>query len=251
MSYVKAVSAMLLAALAIAPWPGEAVGVVDAAKILEESDRARGGGLPGVEWHLKLTSTDPENEDLRELTVRAVGESSLATTVFPPRLKRAMLLQVARNMWYGRPDLRKPISISPRQRMTGQASNGDIASTNYFREYDAALLREENVGQEDAYVLDLTAKNKWVTYDRIRYWVSKQRLVAVKAEFYTVSGKLLKTATFEHDNILVHGGHRIPFVSRMEIRDAVNASRFSVLEYSDVKVRNLTPADFHISVLSK
>src|SRR5579862_814151 len=96
-----------------------------AEKILVESDRARGGGLPGVEWHLKLTSTDPENEDLRELTVKAVDNNSLATTVYPPRLKRAMLLQVERNMWYGRPDLRKPIAISPRQRMTGQASNGD------------------------------------------------------------------------------------------------------------------------------
>jgi hypothetical protein len=224
---------------------------IDASKILADSDRARGGGLPGVEWHLKITSTDPENEDLRELSVRAVDDNSLATTIYPPRFKRAMLLQVERNMWYGRPDLRKPISISPRQKMTGQAANGDIASTNYYGEYTPTVLREEKVGQEDTYVLDLAAKNKWVTYDRIVYWVSKERLVAVQAEFYTVSGKLIKTATFEYGNSIVYGGRTIPFVSRVEIRDAINKANVSVLEYSDVKIRRLTAADFHISVLSK
>jgi hypothetical protein len=230
---------------------GQAAAAVDASRILAASDRARGGGLPGVEWRLKLTSTDPENEDYRELQIQAIGDNSLATTVFPPRLKRAKLLQVERNMWYGRPDLRKPISISPRQRMTGQAANGDIASTNYYREYEPTLLREETVDGEETYVLDLVGKNKWVTYDRIVYWVSKRRLVAVKAEFYTVSRKLLKTATFEYGNTLSYAGATTPFVSRMEIRDAINRDHFSLLEYTDARVRPLTPADFHISVLGQ
>jgi hypothetical protein len=252
MSPRKAFTRVVLAVAAVALWSSPALAAdVDPDRILAESDRARGGGLPGVEWHLKLTSTDPENEDLRELAVKAVGDNSLATTVYPPRLKRAMLLQVERNMWYGRPDLRKPISISPRQKMTGQAANGDIASTNYYGEYTPTILREERVGEEDTYVLDLVGKNKWVTYDRIVYWVSKKRLVAVKAEFYTVSGKLIKTATFEHDNSIVYANRTSPFVSRIEIRDAINKANFSVLEYSDVKVRPLTAADFHISVLGK
>ncbi len=243
----------LLALVAAAPaaLSGQATAVADANRILEVSDRARGGGLPGIEWRLKLTSTDPENEDYRELSVQAVGDNSLATTEYPPRLKRAKLLQVERNMWYGRPDLRKPISISPRQRMTGQAANGDIASTNYYGEYAPTLVREESVDGEETYVLELIGKNKWVTYDRILYWVSKRRLVAVKAEFYTVSRKLLKTATFEYGNTLTYGGEKTPFVSRMEIRDAINKENFSLLEYTDVKVQKLTAADFHISVLGQ
>jgi hypothetical protein len=245
--FFAALSALLL----VPSRPGIAAGGMEPTSILAESDRARGGGLPGVEWELKLASTEGENQDARELTVIAVNDSSLATTTFPPRMKRAKLLQVERNMWYGRPDLRKPVSISSRQRMSGQAVNGDIAATNYYGEYTPTLLREEKVGEEDTYVLDLIAKNKWVTYDHIVYWVSKKRLVAVKSEFYTVSGKLLKTATFEHGNTIVYDNRKIPFVSRIEIHDAINKNNVSILEYTDVKVRKLTAADFHISVLGK
>ena len=251
MSNRKFISALAaLAAVLVLPSPGAAVSV-DPNSILAESDRARGGGLPGVEWDLKLASTEGGNKDELELNVIAVNDSSLATTVYPPRMKRAKLLQVERNMWYGRPDLRKPISISPRQKMSGPAANGDIAATNYNGEYTPTLLREEKVGDEDTYVLDLVGKNKWVTYDRIVYWVSKKRLVAVKAEFYTVSGKLIKTADFAYDNTIVYDNHRIPFVSRIDIRDAINKNNFSVLEYSGVKVRKLTAADFQVSTLSE
>jgi hypothetical protein len=237
-----------IAILLLQSYQGTA-GEIDPTRILAESDRARGGGLPGVEWTLKLTSTEEEDQNLRKLTIIAFNDSSLATTVYPPRLNRAKLLQVERNMWYGRPDLRKPVSISSRQRMSGSAANGDIAATHYVGEYTPTLLREEKVGQEDTWVLDLVGKNKWVTYDRIVYWVSKKRLVAVKAEFYTVSGKLIKTATFEYNNTLVYDSRTIPFVSRIEIRDAINKDNFAVLEYSDVKVRKLRTTDFHISVL--
>ena len=224
---------------------------VDPARVLAETDRARGGGLPGIEWFLKLSSTEGEDQEVRGINVIAVDDSSLATTIYPPRMKRGKLLQVDHNMWYGRPDLRKPISISPRQRMSGPAVNGDIAATNYYGEYTPTLLREEKVGDEDTWVLDLVGKNKWVTYDRIVYWVSKKRLVAVKAEFYTVSGKLIKTAVFEHANSIVYDNRKTPFVSRIEIKDAINTNNHSVLEYTDIKVRKLTAADFHISVLGR
>jgi hypothetical protein len=223
----------------------------DPAQILAASDRARGGGLPGVVWNLKLTSSDPESEDLRQLTIRALDGNSLATTTYPPRLNGAKLLQVERNMWYGRPDLRKPISISARQKMTGQAANGDIAATNYYADYLPKLLRAEKVGDEEAYVLELTGKNQYVTYDRIIYWVSKKRLVALKAEFYTVSGKLIKDATFEYNNVITYKDQKVPFVSKMTIHDAINKANLSTLEYYQISVRALNPADFNINVMSE
>jgi hypothetical protein len=249
----KQIRTLILAAVAVLLVGAQPATARDAdpARILAETDRARGGGLPGVEWDMKLASQEGDSEDIRELVVLAHDDSSLATTVYPPRMKRGKLLQVERNMWYGRPDLRKPISISPRQRMSGPAVNGDIAATNYYGEYTPTLVREEKVGDEDTWVLDLVAKNKWVTYDRILYWVSKKRMVAVKAEFYTVSGKLIKTAVFEHDNSIVYDNRKTPFVSRIEIRDAINRNNHAVLEYTNVRVRKLTAADFHISVLGQ
>ena len=165
----------------------------DAQTLLQNSDRARGGGLPGIVWEIKLVSREGEKTDEpQRLLVKAVGDSSVAETLEPVRSKGSKLLQVERNMWLTRPGLSKPIPISPRQRVSGQASNGDVAATNYAGDYNAELNGEETIGGEACYILELSAKHKRTTYDRIRYWVSAKRLVAAKAEFYSLSGKLLR-----------------------------------------------------------
>lgn len=223
-----------------------------AGEILAASDRARGGGLPGIEWQLKITSHDPFIDgDVRELKVIASEDNSLAATTFPPRAAGGRLLQVGRNMWYARADLSKPVSISSRQKMVGPAANGDIASTNYYKDYDATLVREEKVNSEDAYVLDLVGKNKWVTYDRIVYWVSKTRLVPLKADFYSVSGKLFKSAVFECNNEILYNGRRYPFISKMFIQDAINKDTRSLLEFKNVELRSVAPDEFSVAALGR
>lgn len=218
----------------------------DAQAILKASDQARGGGLPGIEWEIRLTSRDGERVDeAQRLLVRAIDDSSLAETLEPVRFKGSKLLQVARGMWLTRPGLAKPVPISPRQRMSGQAANGDIAATNYAGDYDALLEGNESLEGEPCHVLNLSAKHKRTTYDRIRYWVSVSRSVGLKAEFYSVSGKLLKTAHFEYGNMIEHEGKRLPFVSRMVIRDALIDAE-TTMEFSTVKVRKIAAAEFDL-----
>jgi hypothetical protein len=113
----------------------------------------------------------------------------------------------------------------------GQASNGDIASTNYARDYDGTFSGSEKVDGQDTWKLDLKAKAKNVTYDRIRYWVSKKDRLGIKAEYLTVSGDVFKRATFEYKNKLEEGGKSYPFVSKMVISDAVNKSLVTTLNY--------------------
>lgn len=218
----------------------------DAHTILKNADQARGGGLPGIEWEIKLVSRDGERQDEpQRVQVRAVDNSSVAETQEPARFKGSRLLQVERNMWLTRPGLSKPIPISPRQRMSGQASNGDIAATNYAGDYAAQLSGSETLDGEPCHVLELTAKHKRATYDRIRYWVSVKRTVGLKAEFYSVSGKLLKTARFEYANTIEHEGRRIPFVSRMTIRDALIDAE-TTMEFGTVKVKKIAAAEFDL-----
>ncbi len=218
----------------------------DAHSILKDSDQARGGGLPGIVWEIKLLSRDGERTDEpQRILVKAVDESSVAETQEPVRFKGSRILQVERNMWLTRPGLSKPIPISPRQRMSGQASNGDIAATNYAGDYDAQMNGMETLDAEACYVLDLKAKHKRATYDRIRYWVSVKRVVGIKAEFYSVSGKLLKTARFEYNNAIEHEGKRIPFISRMTIRDALIDAE-TVMEFGTVKVKKIAASEFDL-----
>ena len=221
----------------------------DATTLLKESDQARGGGLPGITWEIRLVSRDgTRSDEPQRLQVKAIGESSVAETLEPVRSKGGKLLQVERNMWLSRPGLSKPIPISPRQRMSGQASNGDIAATNYAGDYDAQLDGEEAIDNEPCYVLNLTARNKRTTYDRIRYWVAQKQRTAIKAEFYSLSGKLIKTARFENANVIEHDGRKWPFVSRMTIRDALIDAE-TTMEYSAVRVTNVAPAEFDLGQL--
>ena len=218
----------------------------DAQSILQNSDRARGGGLPGIVWEIRLSSRDGTRVDEpQRLIVKAVGESSVAETQEPPRFKGSKLLQMERNMWLTKPGLSKPIPISPRQRMSGQASNGDIAATNYAGDYEAQMSGEDTIDGEPCYVLELTAKHKRTTYDRIRYWVSVKNETATKAEFYSLSGKLLKTARFEYGNTIEHDGKRIPFVSKMVIRDALIDAE-TTMEFGTVKVDPVAASEFDL-----
>lgn len=225
---------------------GLAYAVPDVQAILKASDQARGGGLPGIVWEIKLVSRDGDKVDEpQRLVVKAVDESSVAEVFEPVRSKGSKILQVERNMWLTKPGLSKPIPISPRQRMSGQASNGDIAATNYAGDYEAQMVGTESVDGEPCHVLDLKAKHKRATYDKIRYWVSVKRGVGVKAEFQSVSGKLLKTARFEYDSMIEHGGKRIPFISRMTIHDALIDAE-TVMEFGAVKVKRVAASEFDL-----
>lgn len=225
---------------------GSAFAAPDAQSILKHSDQARGGGLPGIVWEITLHSRDGSKVDEpQRLIVKAVDESSVAETQEPARFKGSRLLQAGRNMWLTKPGLSKPIPISPRQRMSGQASNGDIAATNYAGDYDAQMDGEESVDGEACYVLNLSAKHKRATYDKIRYWVSIKRGVGVKAEFLSVSGKLLKTARFEYANTIDFRGQRIPFVSKMTIRDALIDAE-TEMAFGTVKVQQIPAYEFDL-----
>ena len=221
----------------------------DAKSILEQSDRARGGGLPGIVWEITLKSRDGDKiDEPQRLLVKAVDDASVAETLEPTRFKGSKLLQVGRNMWLTRPGLSKPIPISPRQRMSGQASNGDIAATNYAKDYEAQLGPEEAVDGEPCHRLDLKAKHNRATYDKVRYWVSVKRNVGVKAEFFSVSGKLLKTAHFDYGNTIQYDSQRIPFISKMIISDAL-ADAETVMEFGAVTVNKISASEFDLGQL--
>jgi hypothetical protein len=218
----------------------------DAQSIVKHADRARGGGLPGIVWNIRLTSRDGDKvAEEQHLQVRAVDDASVAEVLEPLRSKGTRLLQVEHNMWLTRPGLSKPIPISPRQRMSGQASNGDIAATNYAADYEAKLIAEEKLDGELCYVLDLSARHKRTTYDKIRYWVSVAREVGIKAEFYSLSGKLLKTALFKYDNNIQFGVDSIPFVSSMVIRDALIDAE-TTMHFGTVRVKKISSSEFDL-----
>ncbi len=218
----------------------------DAQALLKHADQSRGGALPGIVWDIRLKSRDGDKiAEEQSLKVSANDDASVAEVIEPVRSKGTKLLQVGRSMWLTKPGLSKPLPISPRQRMSGQASNGDIAATNYAGDYEAQMSGKETLEGEACYVLDLKAKHNRTTYDRIRYWVAVNRGVGVKAEFYSVSGKQIKTALFEYNNAIEYDGRHIPFVSKMTIRDALIDAETTMI-FGAPKVRKVSPGEFDL-----
>ena len=110
---------------------------------------------------------------------------------------------------------------------------------------------EDAFNGEACYLFDLEAVDKKATYDRIRYWISKERLAGVKAEFYTVSGKLFKTATFEYEHIVNIDGSPRPFISKMIITSAVIKQDVTTMRYGKVVFRRVPDSTFNLNLLVK
>ncbi len=227
---------------------------IDVEALLRDADRARGGDLPGLNWTIAIDAHEEVGgrdgggrDDHQEMIAQAHGKKTRVDFVAPARIKGQSVLMLSRNMWFMKPGLQKPVPISPRQRLLGQAANGDIAATDYAGDYAARADGEEVIDGERCVVLELTSREKNTTYDRIRYWVSLTRKVGLKAEFYTVSGKHFKTATFVYGNRIEHDGRQIAMVSRMTIHDALQPANVTTMSYTNVAVRRIDAAVFQLN----
>lgn len=223
---------------------------LDAEEILSLSDKARGADINGLAMESRVTSYKKGKKSMEYLmAIESADNNSLITFVEPARSKGIRMLINERNMWFASPDVRKPVPISPRQRLLGDANNGDIATSNYSRDYDAALLGEEEVLGEPCYVLELTAKDKKVTYDKIKYFVSKNTYLGMKSEFYSVSGKKLKTAYMAYENTVNVDGNEIAYISKMEITNSLKKHEKTVLSYSEIEIKDIEKRKFSINSL--
>ena len=222
-----------------------------ALEILKDADRSRGSAAvaEGISWEVVVTSKGSGNDNTISHDLKVKGNDALAESTAPPRNKGETMLFNDRNIWFFKPGLKKPVAISPRQKLMGQAANGDIASTNYARDYDGKIIGSEKIEGQDTWNLELKAKTKNVTYDRIRYWVSKKDRLGIKAEFLTVSGDVFKRATFEYKNKMEQGGKQFPFVSKMVITDALNASSVTTLDYKSPRADKHADAIFNVNNL--
>ena len=240
--------------LAVLIYPGVSIPALHAAmspkEILSKADEARGNAV-GVEWQIDIESVEGGRQQQRTIKVTAREFNSLADFLSPPNVKGQKLLMLDRNMWFAKPGLSKAVPISPRQKLMGGAANGDIASTNYAADYKIVQTSDDVVNGEASYLFDLSAVDSRATYDRIKYWISKERLVGVKTEFYTVSGKMFKTATFEYKNSITVEGKPREFISKMVITSAIVKEDVTTMDYRKVSIKKVPDSIFNLNLLTR
>ena len=88
--------------------------------------------------------------------------------------------------------------------------------------------------------------HKLLTLDLLKIYVKlihKRKLF--KAEFYSVSGKLLKTARFAYNNSIQYDGKMVPFISTMKIKDALTDAE-TTMEFGTVQVKKIAASEFDL-----
>jgi len=219
-----------------------------ARELLLRADRIR---FPEEDFQVDIviTTSVPDSEpDERSYRILSKGNSqTLVQTTAPAIDRNQILLMRDHDLWAFLPNLSQPIRLPLSQRLTGQVANGDLARANYVGDYEPTILRKEKLDGEMYDVLQLDAVDNWVTYRKVLYWINAKNARPHKAEFYAVSGRLLKTAYYRDFDTL--GGEIRP--TRLIIEDALRKGHRSELEYSDMVLRNLPDKIFTKDYLKK
>ena len=219
-------------------------------EILEKADEAR-GSYQGMQAEISMESIELGRRQYRIMKVYEKGYNCFIDTTAPSNVKGQRILMRERNLWYSNPGLTKPIPVSPRQKLMGTAVNGDIVSTNYTGDYKITGTEDSKVNGENCILMHLEAVDNRATYDRIKYWISKERLLGLKAEFYTVSGKMFKSAMFEYKNSIVVNGKPREFISKSIITSAIIKGDYTTIHYIKPALKHIPDAKFNVNLMTR
>jgi outer membrane lipoprotein-sorting protein len=229
---------------------GMAIGAeLDANQIVMEADRIRFPVDPFEIFAEMVTQKDSGEEDVLRMKIYSKGPVKvLAEFVYPQREEGKAILLVEDNMWMYLPDLKKAIRVSPTQQlMNSNFSNGDILRIDFAGDYNARLIGIEKLNNKEVYHLELIAKKKETTYRRVLYRVQKDSFIPVMAEFYSLSGRLLKTLNFVEFKEMA--GRLRPV--KMVMTNPFKKGEISTMVFKKIEITKLPDSRFNPNLLGR
>ena len=163
----------------------------------------------------------------------------------PPRDAGKMLLLNGGNLWFYDPASRASVRISPQEKLTGEASAGDVLTENLAVDYTPAVLGTQTITdasrkQRTCWHMDLKAAGAAATYNRVEYWVEQNTNDPIKAKFYADSGALLKVLYYR--GYIEWGGRARP--TQAVIVDAVDSTLVTTVDLDEPQFQNIPDAWF-------
>lgn len=144
-------------------------------------------------------------------------------------------LKIDDEMWIYFPDADDTMKISGHllsdSMMGSDISYEDMMNNEALMDdYDATLNESTNIDGSDCYAIQLDANNEDVTYYKQIAYVDESLFVIRYVEYYSKSGRLLKTIHFEDfENV---SGHN--YAMKMTISDERKSNSETVIEYTDL-----------------
>ena len=165
-------------------------------------------------------SVKGDNSLVRFLSLKSKGQS---------------LLMRGDDMWFFLPAVARARAHHADPAAARQRLERRPGRLRYGIDYDATIEGEEETGGVRCTVLDLRARRKGATYQRVRYFVRKADARPVRAEYFLTSGKPIKTAAF--GELRDMGGK--PTLTRIEIQDAMRPESRTTIDFLSITPRAL------------
>ncbi|WP_220720395.1 outer membrane lipoprotein-sorting protein [Agarivorans litoreus] len=156
------------------------------------------------------------------------------------------MLMLGDNYWLLMPNSRRPIRITPMQKLLGEASVGDISTLTWSEDYQGELGEISVLDGVTALHLQLQAKTSGASYQKIDLWVDHRSNFPLKADLYLKSGKLAKQAYFEQGQ---RDGRTV--VKTMTLVDSIQTNKSTVIDYESVQAHSLADKYYNPAYLSK
>jgi outer membrane lipoprotein-sorting protein len=242
MRSMQKILVLVLSVLAMA-MPGYAT--IDGEQLLVQIDRNL--NPESYEMYRKLINVEPDGrkKEYTLFTVKKGSDKVAALFLAPASEKGRSTLRLSENMWLYIPNVGKPIRITSLQSVIGGVfNNADILSLDYSAEYD--VEKTEEVGGE--YLLSLKAKNKTVSYDRLKMWVDKNKRLPTKIACLTEAGMLIKTLYFKDVKDL-GGGIVRPAV--IETDSPLYKGYKSIMIFAKIKKKDFKDEVFTLTFMPK
>ena len=219
-----------------------------AQSVVSDADAVR---FPSDSYGMEVTITNRKknaDDDVRGYRVLVKDRNTTLIKFISPATERGKaVLGLNNDIWIYLPDAGMAVRIPPQQRLVGNVAVGDIARAAFAGDYRAEIASITTYDGKPCYVLDLKARDDSVTYQRVKYWVHRETHQPLKAEFYTDSRMLLKTAYYEAYAETL--GRLRP--ARLRIVDGIRNDLVSILEYRDMKLETLPAKIFNKNYLKR
>lgn len=208
----------------------------DAKDIVKKSDELMRSKSSYSE--MTMTIVKPEWSRTMSMKIWALEpDYSLIYVTAPARDKGSVTLKRKNEVWNWLPSAQKVIKIPPSMMlqpwMGSDFTNDDLVrESSIINDYTHKLIGEDKINGYNCYKIEMIPKPEaGVVWGKILVWISKDKFLQVKAEYYDEDGNLVKTfigsieKKMDNRNILTH----------WEMLPKDKPKNKTVMEYSDIK----------------
>ncbi len=151
----------------------------------------------------------------------------------PAAVRGQEMLRNGENFWVYMPNLKRALRLASRDNFQGgDFNNADVLRANYTRDYDGTV--KEDPAKPEQWVVELKAKTPDSAYDSVKLWVLREPLgIPVHGEYYTASGKMLRSADFAEVKDFGNGLKR---PAKVTMKNEIATARFSEMVWESVDV---------------